>query len=169
MIKKVLNIAHRGAREKAPENTLESIQRAIDIGADMVEFDLRQTSDGAIILWHDENFRPHGGMPISISDISFKKLESHCEKNGFRLARFEDVLMEFGTRIAFDIEIKVPEFEKEILGLLNAIPPLIPPVISSFKTEIIKKIRLIDNSWRTALAEKLCGNLSLALDPACLL
>lgn len=46
-------IAHRGAHEGAPENTLPAIQAAIDLGVDYVEIDVRTTKDGAIVLMHD--------------------------------------------------------------------------------------------------------------------
>ena len=44
---------HRGAGRYAPENTLESLRKALALGADFVEFDVRTTSDGAFVLLHD--------------------------------------------------------------------------------------------------------------------
>jgi glycerophosphoryl diester phosphodiesterase len=44
---------HRGAARYAPENTLESFRKALALGADYVEFDLRTTRDGAFVLLHD--------------------------------------------------------------------------------------------------------------------
>jgi glycerophosphoryl diester phosphodiesterase len=44
---------HRGAARYAPENTLESLRKAIILGADYVEFDVRTTRDGAFVLLHD--------------------------------------------------------------------------------------------------------------------
>jgi glycerophosphoryl diester phosphodiesterase len=49
----VLNIAHRGARSLAPENTLPAIRKAWEIGADLLEIDIAVTSDGRLILLHD--------------------------------------------------------------------------------------------------------------------
>lgn len=49
----VLNIAHRGARSLAPENTLPAIKKAWEIGADIVEIDVTVTLDGRLILLHD--------------------------------------------------------------------------------------------------------------------
>ena len=46
-------IAHRGASGQAPENTLAAIHKALAIGVDMIEMDVRQTRDGAIVLMHD--------------------------------------------------------------------------------------------------------------------
>ena len=53
MEKMVLNIAHRGARSIAPENTLTAAQKAYDQGANMWETDIRVTKDGELILIHD--------------------------------------------------------------------------------------------------------------------
>ena len=44
---------HRGAGRYAPENTLESLRKALALGADYVEFDVRTTRDGAFVLLHD--------------------------------------------------------------------------------------------------------------------
>jgi glycerophosphoryl diester phosphodiesterase len=44
---------HRGAGRYAPENTLESLGKALSLGADYVEFDIRTTRDGAFVLLHD--------------------------------------------------------------------------------------------------------------------
>jgi len=49
-----LSIAHRGARAFAPENTLEAIDKAAAIGADMVEVDVQLTADGQLVVVHDD-------------------------------------------------------------------------------------------------------------------
>ena len=46
---------HRGASRYAPENTLPSLERAIRLGADFVEFDLQTTRDGGFVLLHDRS------------------------------------------------------------------------------------------------------------------
>jgi len=51
---RILVIAHRGASAEAPENTLAAIERAIEIGADAIEFDIRSTFDDKLVLMHDE-------------------------------------------------------------------------------------------------------------------
>jgi glycerophosphoryl diester phosphodiesterase len=51
----VLNIAHRGARAYAPENTLEAIDKAVPFGCPMVELDVHLSKDGELIVVHDDD------------------------------------------------------------------------------------------------------------------
>ncbi len=46
-------IAHRGASHARPENTLPAFEHAIELGADLLEFDVRLTADGHAIIMHD--------------------------------------------------------------------------------------------------------------------
>ena len=45
-------VAHRGVSTEAPENTIPAFQRAIDLGADAIEFDVRLTRDRVPIIYH---------------------------------------------------------------------------------------------------------------------
>ncbi|NIA10860.1 MAG: glycerophosphodiester phosphodiesterase, partial [Nitrospiraceae bacterium] len=51
----VLNIAHRGARSLAPENTITAVRKALEVGADMWELDVAVTEDGKLIVFHDNS------------------------------------------------------------------------------------------------------------------
>jgi glycerophosphoryl diester phosphodiesterase len=46
-------IAHRGASSEEKENTLPAFERAIELGADFIEFDVQASSDGGLIVFHD--------------------------------------------------------------------------------------------------------------------
>ena len=46
-------IGHRGNRAHAPENTLASFQEAVALGVDALEFDLRVSRDGVLMVFHD--------------------------------------------------------------------------------------------------------------------
>jgi glycerophosphoryl diester phosphodiesterase len=52
---RTLNIAHRGARSLAPENTLAAAKKALEIGADLWELDVVMTGDGEPIVLHDNS------------------------------------------------------------------------------------------------------------------
>ncbi len=55
--KHIYNIAHRGARSLAPENTMPAFKKAWQVGAHGVESDVSVTSDGQLILFHDDTFK----------------------------------------------------------------------------------------------------------------
>jgi len=59
-------IAHRGASAVAPENTAASIREAIRLGAKVIEFDVRATWDGVLVLFHDKELDHLAGRPGSI-------------------------------------------------------------------------------------------------------
>ena len=50
----MLNIAHRGASGRFPENTLRAFAAAIEAGAQMCELDVQLTRDGAVVVMHDD-------------------------------------------------------------------------------------------------------------------
>ncbi|MCI0370113.1 MAG: glycerophosphodiester phosphodiesterase [candidate division NC10 bacterium] len=52
-MRRVLNIAHRGASADAPENTLPAFQAALAAGADALELDVHMAADGALVVIHD--------------------------------------------------------------------------------------------------------------------
>ena len=49
----VLEVAHRGASNGSPENTVAAVRAAVQHGADMVEVDVQRSRDGALVLMHD--------------------------------------------------------------------------------------------------------------------
>jgi glycerophosphoryl diester phosphodiesterase len=60
---KAMVIAHRGGAKESTENTIEAFQRAVRIGADGIETDLRLTRDGVVVIYHDEIFGRVEGLP----------------------------------------------------------------------------------------------------------
>jgi glycerophosphoryl diester phosphodiesterase len=58
----MLVIAHRGASAELPENTLPAFERAIEAGADFLEFDVHAAADGELVVTHDPP-RGRAGLP----------------------------------------------------------------------------------------------------------
>jgi glycerophosphoryl diester phosphodiesterase len=67
-------IAHRGASSEAPENTRASFQKAINAGAEGLEFDVRLTKDGIPVVFHDASLRRIAQKKDKISDLSISEL-----------------------------------------------------------------------------------------------
>jgi glycerophosphoryl diester phosphodiesterase len=79
---RILNIAHRGARAFAPENTLPAFAKAQTFGCDMIELDVHLSKDNEIIVHHDDNLlrctdveNQFPGLPsYFISDFSYEEI-----------------------------------------------------------------------------------------------
>ena len=80
-------VAHRGQRYTIPENTIESIQAAINCGATAVEFDVQMTADGVPVLAHDLSLLITAGVDINISEINYADVKLHSVNE---IARFGD-------------------------------------------------------------------------------
>ena len=66
----MIRIGHRGAAGLAPENTLRSIERALEVGVDMVEVDVVPLADGTLVLAHDSPAEP-GNLPTLDEALAF--------------------------------------------------------------------------------------------------
>lgn len=74
-------VAHRGVWQNAPENSLLSIQRAIDAGYDVVEIDVRRTLDGEFVLLHDDTLERMAGLNSEPEHLTLKELTSIALRN----------------------------------------------------------------------------------------
>jgi len=73
-LKTVLNIAHRGASGYCPENTMAAFRRGIELGAIAIETDVQMTSDGHLVLIHDEQLERTTGSPKLVKDVTLEEL-----------------------------------------------------------------------------------------------
>src|SRR5438034_11529438 len=70
----MLRIGHRGAAGHAPENTLLSLRKAVELGVDIVEFDVQRTRDGELVLLHDKRVDRTTDGKGYVRDFSFQEL-----------------------------------------------------------------------------------------------
>jgi len=103
-----LVIAHRGASWELPENTLPAFERAIELGADYVEFDVHAAHDGSLVVCHDP---PRGGEPRleEVVDLLTDRIGLMCElKSPWRYRRHDvvrrtvDILPSDAIVLSFD-------------------------------------------------------------------
>jgi glycerophosphoryl diester phosphodiesterase len=67
-------VAHRGYASRFPENTLESLEAALEAGACFVEFDVQLTRDGCPVLLHDFDFSRTGGRDDLVCELSLQQV-----------------------------------------------------------------------------------------------
>jgi glycerophosphoryl diester phosphodiesterase len=77
-MRKTMIIAYRGASSLARENTIESFKKAIEIGVDMIEFDVRRSKDQALIVHHDELMQ---GKPVK--ELTYDEISKMAIGQGF--------------------------------------------------------------------------------------
>lgn len=70
----MLIIGHRGASAVAPENTMAAFRKALAVGADGIEFDVRLTRDGVPVVIHDSTLRRTGGLPQRVADLTWDEI-----------------------------------------------------------------------------------------------
>jgi glycerophosphoryl diester phosphodiesterase len=82
--------AHRGASGTHPENTLHAFAEAVALGCGMVEFDVRATSDGALVLLHDatvDRTTDGSGNIWELDHQAVLRLDASAGHTGFELSR----------------------------------------------------------------------------------
>src|ERR1700722_11488093 len=104
--------AHRGVAAGGAENTVAAFTNAIDIGADMIEFDVRRTRDGELIAFHDAHA---GGVPVG--SLSRDDIAGAV---GVRPPLLTDVLRACAGRIRLDVELKEDGYVPDVMAVLRA-------------------------------------------------
>ena len=153
----MLNIAHRGASAYAPENTFAAFYKAIDMKADGIETDVRITSDGKLVLYHDYDISKKTKKYGSINDFKYEEIAqidigswfSHKYK-GERIVLFEDFLFYFAKRdLKYQIELKDSGCEKKVIDLVMKYNVCDNVVITSFMVDVLTVIKNINPGIRT--------------------
>ncbi|MFN3487784.1 MAG: glycerophosphodiester phosphodiesterase family protein [Emticicia sp.] len=116
---KFIIVAHRGFHVDVPENTIESLRKAIEIGVDYVEVDIRTTLEGVPVVMHDANLErttDGKGKVSAISTSDFRKLK--IKGTEISPPTFSSFLMEAKGKVNLYLDIKEADPEK-IVALLD--------------------------------------------------
>lgn len=101
------NIAHRGLALDGAENTLRAFADALDVGAGMLETDIRASRDGVAFAAHDENLSRIAGISTRVARMSARDLAA-VRVAGEPLATLEDILGAFPD-VPVNIDVKDPQ------------------------------------------------------------
>jgi len=133
-------IGHRGAAGLALENTMNSFQKAIEVGAEIIEFDVRATADGQLAISHGDDLARLGGGNHNISDLTTPELHNITLKDGSHIPLLEDVLELVAGRIPVMIEIKTIGGTEQVLAIMEKFPDQ-PFFIASPRHDEIKRLK----------------------------
>lgn len=135
-MRKTVIVAHRGASSLARENTIESFEKAIEIGPDMIEFDVRKTKDHVLIVYHDELIEDR-----PVKELTYKEMVNISRDQGFSIARLEEVLRHTSGKIKLDVELKEEGYESDVVELLFRYFKKDQFVITSFHDSCIRRLK----------------------------
>ena len=154
-------IGHRGASGHAPEHTIPSYDRAIEIGVDYIEQDLQMTSDGVLVVMHDptlDRTTSGTGPVIEKSLAEVKQLDAGSwfspQFAGTRVPTLRELFEKYGKHANYYIETKnpaeAPGMEEALIGLIDEFDLRAGAIetwqvlIQSFSRESLIKIRRLD-------------------------
>ncbi len=151
----MINYAHRGASEYAPENTLSSFYLGLLQGANGIETDVQRTKDGILVLFHDDSVDRISDGTGKLSDYTFeelKKLKVYGNSiTGFydRVVTLREFLEKFSQYdIQFAIELKGAGVEEETLNMVREFGVFDKTTFTSFNFDYIRKIKELNSEAR---------------------
>jgi glycerophosphoryl diester phosphodiesterase len=153
-------LGHRGICAKYPENTLPSFEAAIDLGVDLIEFDVNMTSDGHLVVIHDNDIRrtsDHEGLTRDYTLAQLKTFDFSNGKPGFAgvqiptLREVLELVVRKSDTLLLNVEIKDMHHETvdQTIAMLHEFDLAERSVIACFDAEIIRYTKTAHPEMRT--------------------
>lgn len=150
--KKPIRIGHRGAPSHFWENTLQSIHKAVEIGVDMVEFDIRRTLDNHFVLFHNPSLRKIPFFSKRVRDKRLDEVRSHLVGPGLRIPLLQEAIDAVKGRAHMNIDLKEPGGEEDLVDVLRRKGVAHQVLVSSYFARSLKRIKELDPAIRTGLS-----------------
>lgn len=141
-----LVIGHRGAMGHETENTLASVQKALDLGVDMIEIDVFQIDSGEIVVFHDERVDRLANSGGRIEEYNIYDLKQLILDGNHEIPMLQEVLGLINNQVALNIELKGANTTERVNFIIDYYVrekgwTLDNFIISSFKWDELKKMR----------------------------
>ncbi len=157
-------IAHRGASQTAPENTLASFRQAMEAGADAIELDVRLTSDNEVVVIHDSRLERTTDGRGEIGKSSLSKIKTFSAGSWFHkkyasesIPHLREVFELVKGRVGINIEFKQKglrpqrQLLEETLRIIHEYNAGEYVLLSSFHHSLISLVRTYDKTVSTGL------------------
>lgn len=157
-------VGHRGAMAYAPENTLSSFRKALELGATMVEFDLRLSADRRIVVMHDDDVQRTTNGQGKLGQLTYSEIQAldaggwfSPEFAGEKVPSLTDVLTCIKGKAGAMIEIKdepgwsVDENLMMIIDQIKQLDMLDQVEVISFNHAIVARIKMLEPSLQTGI------------------
>lgn len=111
-------IAHRGASQEQPGNTLAAFDRALELGVDAIEADLLITKDGTLVVRHDDLIE-HTGRWRYVHELTLKELRQIDVGAGQRILSLEQLLERYHRQCPIVLDLKTFGLVKPLVDILK--------------------------------------------------
>ena len=137
--------AHRAAHQKYPENSLEAIEEAINLGVDIIEIDVRVTTDGIVYLMHDGTIDRTTTGSGNIENMSSKDLAAHQllfegKNSGIPIPTLKEALAISKGKIMVDLDLKTDKIDA-VLGVVEEMKVQNEVIFFDSDWKILKEIK----------------------------
>lgn len=141
---------HRGCAGLEPENTLRAFRRAIELGVDTIEFDVRMTKDKQFVIIHDNKVDRTTNGKGFVRDFTLNEIRKLDAGKGDNIPTLEEAIdLLKDTKLTMTIEIKEPDTVDKILELIRKNKLENKVLIISFWHEVLKMIKEIEPKIKT--------------------
>tara|TARA_R110002051_G_scaffold298457_5_gene365317 strand:- start:3272 stop:3967 length:696 start_codon:yes stop_codon:yes gene_type:complete len=150
-----LVIGHRGAMGHETENTLASIQKALDLKVDMIEIDVFKIASGEIVVFHDDTVDRLTNGKGSIENFTFDELQKLTLKGNHKIPLLTQVIELIDRKVPLNIELKGADTTNDVNAILKEFIKkgwmLNDFIISSFNWEELKIMRKLNKDIAIAV------------------
>ncbi|QLG45747.1 glycerophosphodiester phosphodiesterase [Costertonia aggregata] len=148
---KPLVIGHRGAMGHETENSLASVQKALDLGVDMIEIDVFKIDSGEIMVFHDAKVDRLTNGGGNIEEYNFFDLSQLQLDGGHKIPTLQDVLKLIDNKVVLNIELKGANTAETVNHIINYYIKekdwsLNNFLISSFNWDELKQMRSLNKA-----------------------
>lgn len=147
----LLKIAHRGARAYEPENTLSSFRKAIELGVDGIELDVRKTKDNELVVIHNADVNKTTNGNGLVNELTLEQIKELVTEKDEQIPTLEEVFDSVKKRVKLLIEIKEKGIEEQIISLTHKKGLLNNVIFISFHEDVLKKVRELNDEVETGL------------------
>jgi glycerophosphoryl diester phosphodiesterase len=147
----MLRIGHRGARAYEPENTLRSFKKALEIGVDAVELDVRKTKDNQLVVIHDADVKKTTDGKGVVSELTLKEIKEFSTEKGEKIPTLKEALDFLDKKVKILIELKEEGVEEKVLSAVRENGLQKNVIIVSFIEEVLRKVRELNKEIETGL------------------
>lgn len=151
-------LAHRGAsHDRPPGNTIAAFERALELGVDHIETDVQATSDGVVVIFHDDRLDDITTGSGHIGETTWDALRdvryvADGTQNDEGLLRFDDALERF-PQAFFNIDVKTDQTVEPVVDLLREHSVRERTCIAAFGVRRLRRLRrTLGPGWCTAHA-----------------